>query len=173
MGKKCLRCNELLPSSRCKVNHDFLADYHAGKNAFEEKPVTFTNLGEIRRYDITFAQHLHDYCFYDSEKLVDDFLFNVKNRVGRSNNYFLMKCGFSMENIQPPLFENEQPIRNSRYWSTELQQTKLFNDFICFKLRAEALKRVINNGMSGSLWHFNRFLYINVKILDTGNQLFR
>ena len=65
-GKKCLRCNEFLPSSRFKVYHDFLAHYDAGKNAFEEKPVNYTNLAVIRKYEITFAQHSHDYNFYDS-----------------------------------------------------------------------------------------------------------
>ena len=66
-GKKCLKCNEFLPSSRFKVNHNFLAHYGAGKNVFEEKPANYTNLGEIRKYEITFAQHSHDYDFYDSK----------------------------------------------------------------------------------------------------------
>ena len=111
-GKKCLRCNEFLRTSRFKVNHDFLTHYDAGKNAFEEKPVNYTNLGKIRKYEITFAQSLHDHEFYDSEKLVNDFfLFNVKNRVGRSNTDFLTKCGFSLENIQLSPFESEQLIK--------------------------------------------------------------
>ena len=76
-GKKCLSCCEFLRSSRFKVNNDFLAHYHAGKNAFEEKLVNSTNIGEIRKYEITFAKHCHDYDFYNTEKLVDDFLFNV------------------------------------------------------------------------------------------------
>ena len=117
---------------------------------------------------ITFS---NDYDFYDSEKLVDDFLLNVKNEVGGSNNDFFIKHVFSLKNIQPSPFESEQPIKNSRYGSTGLQQTKSFYDFIYFNLREETLKRVINNGMSGSSWHFNCFLNINVKILDTENQL--
>ena len=95
-GKKCLRYNEFSTSGRFKVNHDFLAHYHAGKSMFEEKPVNYTNLGKIRKYKVTFAQHSHDYDFYDSKKLVDDILLNVKNRVGRSNNDFFIKCGFSL-----------------------------------------------------------------------------
>ena len=55
----------------------------------EEKSVNYTNLDEIQKYEITFAQHSHDYDFYDWEKLVDDFLLNVKNSIGRSNNDFL------------------------------------------------------------------------------------
>ena len=41
-----------------------------------------------------FAQHSHDYDFYGSEKLADDFLLNIKNRVERTNNDFLIKCDF-------------------------------------------------------------------------------
>ena len=83
-------------------------------------------------YEITFPQHLHDYDFYNAEKLADNFLLNVKNRVGRSDNDFFIKCGYSLENIQPPPFKNEQPIKNSRYWSTVPHQTKSFNDFVYF-----------------------------------------
>ena len=44
-------------------------------------------------------------------------------------------CGFSLENIKPSLFENEEPIAGSRYWSTEPYQTRSFNDYIYFSLR--------------------------------------
>ena len=71
------------------------------------------------------AQHSHDYDFYESEKLVDDFLLNVKNRVGRTNNDFLIKWGISLENIQSSPFENKQPMKNSRYWSAEPLKSKL------------------------------------------------
>ena len=37
----------------------------------------YTNFGEIREYEITFAQYSHDYDFYKTEKLVGDFLLNV------------------------------------------------------------------------------------------------
>ena len=67
-----------------KVNHNFLVHYGAGRDAFEEKPVKYTCLGEIQKYEITFAQHSQDYDFYNAEKLVDDFLLNVKSRIRRS-----------------------------------------------------------------------------------------
>ena len=114
-GKKCLRCNEFLPSSHYKVIHDFFVHYDAGKNVFEEKPLTYTTLGEIRKYEITFTQHSLDYDFYNEERLVDEFLLNVKNKVTRSSVEFFIKCGFSLENIQPSPVENDQPIKNSRY----------------------------------------------------------
>ena len=37
--RKCLRWVEFLLNQRFKVNHDFLVNYGAGRDAFEEKPV--------------------------------------------------------------------------------------------------------------------------------------
>ena len=37
-----------------KVVHDFLVHYDSGKDVFEEKPLTYTTFGEIRKYEITF-----------------------------------------------------------------------------------------------------------------------
>ena len=55
MEKKCVRCNEILSKNRYKVIHDFLVHYEAGKDGFEEKPLTYTTFGEIRKYEITFT----------------------------------------------------------------------------------------------------------------------
>ena len=93
-GKRCLRCNEFLPSSCFKVNLDFLVHCDAGRNVFEEKPVNYTNFGETRKYEITFTQHSHDYDFYNTEKLVDDFLLNDKNRIGGLLAVFSLNVGF-------------------------------------------------------------------------------
>ena len=99
-GKKSLRCSEFLSSSHFKADHDFLVHYDAGRNVFEEKPVNYPNLGEIRKYEITFDQHSHDHDFYNAENLVEDFLLNVKNKGGRPDKDFFIKCGFSLENIK-------------------------------------------------------------------------
>ena len=61
---------------------------------FEEKPVNYTNFGETRKYEITFTQHSHDYDFYNTEKLVDDFLLNDKNRIGGLLAVFSLNVGF-------------------------------------------------------------------------------
>ena len=127
---------------------------------------------ENMKLRIMFTQHFDSCDFFNTEKLVDEFLLNVKNRVGRSSSDFFIKCEFSLENIQPSHIEKEQAIRNSRHWSTEAHQTKLFNDLIYFNLWDSVLKRVINNVLTGGLWHFNRFLFIDVKILSVGDQLF-
>ena len=124
-----MRCDEFLLHHRFKVNQDFLVHCGEGRNAFEEKPLNYTRLGKIQMYEITFAQDSQYYGFYNSEKLVDYFLLNVKSRIRISpEGDFIIKFGFSLENVQPSPFKNEAPIVNSRNWSTEAYHTKSFND---------------------------------------------
>ena len=63
-------------------------------------------IGEIQKYQITFREHSNDYDFYNSESLVDDFLLNVKNRIKRSDNDFIIRYGFLLENFQTSSFGN-------------------------------------------------------------------
>ena len=164
-GRRCVRCNEFLPTTKFKSYHDFLKHYSSGKNVIEEKPLTVTSIGNVTKFEISYQEHLAHYDFYNSESLVDEFLFNVKIRIPRSDTDIVVRCGFSLENIQPPIGDYDQPLKVSRYWSTDPIQTKSFNDFVFFNTRESVLKRVINNGMTGSSWHFNRFLYISIKTI--------
>ena len=84
-GGKCLRCDEFLPSTWFKVVHNLLVHYDGSKNVFEEKPLVYTNIGEIQKYSITLSEHSTYYDFYNSDKSVDDFLWNFKNCVKRSS----------------------------------------------------------------------------------------
>ena len=109
--KKSLRCDEFLLNHWFKVNHDFLVHYGAGRNSLEEKALSYRRLGEVKNYEITSAQHLQDYDFYNSEKLVDNFLRNVKSRIRRSSEGdFIIKYGFSLQNVQHSPFRNEASI---------------------------------------------------------------
>ena len=90
-GKRCVRCQKLLQTSMFKINHDFLKHYENGKNVIEEKPVNTTNIGTVRKFEITFQEHSSIYDFYNSEGLVDEFLLNAKNRIERSNADFFNK----------------------------------------------------------------------------------
>ena len=82
--------------------------------------MNYIQLGKIQKHEIIFIQYLQDYKFYNSETLVDDFLLNVKSRIRRSaEGDFIIKCGFSLENVQRSPFKKDAPIVNSRYWSTE------------------------------------------------------
>ena len=160
-GKKCVTCQELLPTSKFKITHEFLRHYGNGRNTIEEKPVIITYFGAVEKFDITSQEHSSDFDFYNSESLVDEFLLNVKSRIKGSNVDSFTRCGFSLENFQLLPTDNKQPLKNSWYWLTEPKsfETKSFNDLVFFSIRESILKRVINNGMTSSSWHFNRFLY--------------
>ena len=147
--------------------------YNDGQNIIDEKPVIVSTIGKIKKFEIYYQNHSNYYDFHNSESLVDEFLLNIKNKIQKSAVDFLIRCGFSLENIQPSLEDYDEPLKNSSYWSTDPIQTKSFNDYVFFNIRESILKRVINNGLTGSLWHFKRFLYINVKIIKVTDQLIR
>ena len=174
-GRKCKDCNEFVFSN--KVNHDFLKHYDKGLSIdFDgnlDKPINTTQMGDVKKFEITFKEHSSYYDFFDSVAVVDNFLAQVKNVMQRYENDVLLRAGFSIENVQQALDNYSEPLVQTRYWSTEPIQTKSFNDFVLFKTRESILKRVINNRLSGSAWNFNKFNYLNVKILNVSNQLMR
>ena len=81
-GKRCERCQEFLPTSKFKINHDFLKNHENGKNgnAVEEKPVNITNISTIRKFEITFQEHSSIYDFYNSEALADEIFIECKKQ---------------------------------------------------------------------------------------------
>ena len=175
VGERCYKCNEFIPTLKYKKTHDFLKHYKDGKDiTFEEKPVTVVEIGNsIKKYEIKFSDHSDFYDFFNSEKLVDDFLTTVRRKIKRSNEYFIIRGGFSIEHFQPTLDNYNEPLKNTRYWSTEPIETKSFNDFVYFNIRESILKRVIKNGMTGSSWRFNRFVYINLKTFSTDESMLK
>ena len=173
-GKKCKYCSEFVPSN--KVKHDFLKHYGKGFNGANDdfdKPVNINHVGIIKKYEITFKEHSSYYDFFDSVAVVDSFLAQIKKLVQRYDSDVLIRAGFSIENVQQTLDNYTEPLLQSRYWTSEPIQTKSFNDFVLFKTRESILKRVINNRQSGSAWNFNKFNYLNVKILKVSDQLMR
>ena len=184
--RRCNYCNEFVFLN--KADHDFLKHYERGivfgggsvaggsdssDNVNAKKPVTVTNLGSIKKFEITFKEHSSYYDFFDSVAVVDSFLAQIKNYVPRYNNDVLIRAGFSIENVQQVLNDYLEPLVQTRYWSTEPLQTKSFNDFISFKIRESMLRRVINNKLSGSAWNFNKFNYLNIKIVSASTDLIR
>ena len=77
----------------------------------------------------------------NSEELVADFLKNIRSKFDSQESYFLIKCGFSIENFQPGPVENDSPIINTQYSSIEPSRTKYFNDYIFFSLKENILKK--------------------------------
>ena len=165
--KKCNYCNEFVFFN--KAEHDFLNHYGRGFGDLSDNddnlPVTITIVGDITKFEITFKEHSSYYNFFDSVAVVDSFLAQIKRLVKRYDNDVLIRMGFCIENVQQALDNYSEPLVQTRYWSTEPIQSKSFNDFVSFKSRESILKRVINNGLSGSAWNFNKFNYLNVKIL--------
>ena len=166
--KKCYYCNEFVLKS---AEHNFLKHYGKGFNNNDNDdddhlPVINTVAGGVRKLEITFDEHASYYDFFDPSEVVDKFLDRVDKLLPRFNNDVLIRAGFSIENIQQPLDNYSEPLLQTRYWSTEPLQSKSFNDFVQIKLREGILKRVVNNKLSGSAWGFNKFNYLNVKILN-------
>ena len=100
-GRRCVRCEEFIPTTKFKLYHDFLKHYSDGKNVIEEKAVLVSNIGKITKFRISYEKHSSYYDFYNSESIVNEFLFNVKNKIQRSDVDFLIRSGFYLENIQP------------------------------------------------------------------------
>ena len=164
--KKCNYCNEFVLN---KAEHNFLKHYGRGTDGDDDDddnlPVAITYTGDITKLEITFKEHSSYYNFFDSVAVVDSFLAQIKRLVKRYDNDVLIRMGFCIENVQQALDNYSEPLVQTRYWSTEPIQSKSFNDFVSFKSRESILKRVINNGLTGSAWNFNKFNYLNVKIL--------
>ena len=155
------------------ARHNFLKHYINGeRKPAEFKPIDIIRNQEVTIYQITFEKHSNEYDFYNSTEIVEDFLFSVK-RLYKPTNKALFKSSFSIENIQnaPIISPDIADIKSQRYWSTGAYKGIYFNDFIAAGLRDDILKRVIVNNLTGSSWHFNRFVYLNVKILDTERKI--
>ena len=182
--RNCNLCNEFVFFNKAK--HDFVKHYskgivygsgnsgNSGSSSSSGKPLNVTRYGAVKKIEITFKEHSSDYDFYDSVALVDTFLAEVKDLVPRYQNNVLIRAGFSIENVQQVLNDNyAEPLVQTRYWSTEPFQAKSFNDFISFKIRESILKRVVNNNLSGSAWHFRKFNYVNIKIVNVSIDLMK
>ena len=171
--RSCIRCHKFIPTNKFMIQHNFLEHYESG----QRKPAVFKSVNVIKNkdiliYQIDFNKHSEEYNFYNSHEIVDDFLLNV-NTLFKPKNKVLFKADFSIENIQNTsvVSPNTTDIISVRYWSSDVYSGVHFNDFIISEIRSDILKRIINNNLSGSSWHFNRFKHINLKIIDQENKI--
>ena len=168
-----IRCHEFLATKKFMARHNFLKDYIDGeRKPAEFKPIDIIKNQEVTIYQITFEKHSNEYDFYNSHEVVDDFLFNVKRLFKPANKVFF-KGDFSIENIQnaPLISPDIADIKTQRYWSTDVYKGTYFNDFIVSGIRSDILKRVINNNLTGSSWHFYRFKYLNIKVIEQDRKI--
>ena len=127
----------------------------------------------------TKAKRIHDFLKHsyhcnsqDSDSLVNDFLNNFRSKF-KTSSQVIMKCGFSLENLQPAPLETSALIVNLRYWSTGPYQTTFFNDYVFYSLKNDVLKRVTANGESRSSWRLKRFSYLNLKSANYRQQFYK
>ena len=104
--------------------------------------------------------------------LSNDFLNNLRRKF-KSSATVVIKCAFSIENLQPAPVESSEPILNVRYYSTKPYKTTFFNNYVFFSLKNDISKRVIINGQSGSSRRFNRFIYLNFQVLNENSTSIR
>ena len=169
----CIRCSKFIPTNKFMIQHNFLEHYESGeRKPAEYKSITVIKNKEVLIYQIDFTKHSEENDFYNSQQIVDDFLLNVY-RLFKPKNKVLFKADFSIENIQnvSVVSPNTIDITSVRYWSSDVYSGVYFTDFIISEIRNDILKRVINNNLSGSSWHFNRFKHINLKIIDQKNKI--
>ena len=109
--KNCIRCKEFLPTKKEKIQHDFLKHYNDGKEIpFEEKPLDIIRYRTLTIYQIKYKKNSNLYSFYDSQKCVDGFLLNVKQRSHVKHSKWF-KCLFTIQNQQLPISSNIQPLK--------------------------------------------------------------
>ena len=164
--QKCLRCPEFLPTTKFKAVHEFVKHYNDGNQELaENKPINIEDNKLFTKYSIGIKKFGEFYDFYDPQKVISDFLNNVKAKFQTENDYFIIKGSCVIENIQRSALDNILPITDTRYWSTETYTVNYFNQFIYYNLAEDYSKRVINNGLTGSSWVFNRFINLSLTVL--------
>ena len=172
--KECIRCNEFLITKKQLAKHNFIKNYADGnEKPVELKPVDISKKRDITIHQISFAKQSQEYDFFDAKKTVDEFLFNVKN-LFLPDKTVLFKAGFAIENIQsaPLGVTDTVDIKSLRYWSTDVYKSVYLNDYILLMLKSDILKMVINNRLNGSSWHFNRFSYLNLKVVGESDSIY-
>ena len=164
--RKCLRCSELLPTTKFKNIHEFIRHYSEGNQELpENKPLNIEDNKIFTKYSIDIRKFGEYYDFYNSEKVISDFLDNVKARIKIENDHVIVKGSCVIENIQRSILDDIAPVKDTRYWSTEVYTVNYFNQFVYYNLAEDFSKRVINNRLTGSSWQFNRFINLSLTVL--------
>ena len=128
------------------------------------RPIKVTVRGDITIYNLNYHhQHHKYYDFFNAERIVEDLIKQV-SYLHKPTEKFQFKADFSIENKQNAVNDSSYmtDIKTLRYWSTDVYQGVYFNSYIASAIRNDILKRVINVGLSGSSWYFNRFSHLKV-----------
>ena len=140
--------------------------YHYGTQirAQRTKPINIFKRGIFTHYSINFKQHKNFYNFFESD-LVGDFTEIVYQKFTLTEEKRTFQ-GYA-EIINHQRGETDF-LENKHVWLTNSFESKHFNSFVMGELRDEIAKRIIDNGETGSSWHFKRFERLNI-IVGPGN----
>ena len=128
--RNCIRCKQFLTSRKEKATHYFLKHCSDGKEIpFEEKPLDIMRYPALTIYQTEYKKYSNLYPFYNSEKCVNDFSLNVKQRFNATDKKWF-KRSFTIENTQNSIHPNLEPLVNNRYWATESYDNIYFNKYI-------------------------------------------
>ena len=171
-GRRCVRCNDFLPTTKFKWYHDFFKHYNDGKNIIDEKPVIVSTIGKIKKFEIIKIIRIIT-IFIILKVLLIKFYLKLKTKFKDLKSIFSFSVVFHLK-----IFNLLLTTRMNRWKIQDIGQLiqfklSLLTIMFFFNIRESILKRLINIGLTGSVWHFNRFLYINVKIIKVTDQLIR
>ena len=119
--KKCYRRKQIFHRCRKLKNHYFLSHYQfGGQLPVESKAANILRRSNfLMTFSINFDQHQDFYNFYDSEKLVDDFLSVVELKFLPTKNVEVQVASFLI-NYHPAESEYLVEIIDKRSWITDV-----------------------------------------------------
>ena len=119
--------DEFLPTTKFKmIRNFFLKHYWDSKvDVFEERPTDNKQSGKIILYKITLANIQTIIILKIQNNLSMIFLNNVRIKF-KSTTPVVIKCGFSIENLQLASLEDGKPILNVRYWTNGQIKQRFF-----------------------------------------------
>ena len=82
LNTDCIRCGCFIPTVKHKTRHNFLKHYVDGeRKPAELKPIDVVKKDSIISFTISYDKYSDEYNFFNSEELVEDFLFNIKGYI--------------------------------------------------------------------------------------------
>ena len=131
---KCLSCDEFFQTLKVQNLHNFLKRYSKGNTTpFEERTLNSYTIGSIKVFEINVQEHSRCYDFEEPDDVVNNFLSNVQSKFVPTEEV-VVKCGFSLENINPAPYGGRIPIINKRCWTADAYRTVHFNDYLFYSL---------------------------------------
>lgn len=162
----CSICRLNFSSNTKKKNHMFLRHYlqsprqQVGGAIVDSRHLNILHRGKIIYFSINYDQHKGFYELFSSD-MVFDFLDNVYKAFKLlPNTKYKFHAFFELVNQQK--IDNNQQLFDTRPWFTNVYHFFHFNEFVRQQFNDEILKRIIQNGQTGSSWHFFRFQSLRV-----------